>query len=87
MIVEAEDPANMVKEVADQLFMNDKGEQLVERATKMKSNWRTFLASKTIFPSQPNFLQFLFRSPAQKAYLIFVNKGVYLRQNGQNEPI
>ena len=31
-------------DVADQLFMDDKEEQLVRKATMMKSNWCTLLA-------------------------------------------
>ena len=50
MIVETE-------EVADQLFMDDREEQLVKKAAKMKSNWCTLLALSSayiiIFPSQP----------------------------------
>ena len=42
MIVETE-------EVADQLFMDDKEEQLVKKATKMKSNWCTLLALSSAY--------------------------------------
>ena len=64
------------QEVADQLFMDYKEEQLVKKATKMKSNWCTLPALSSaylfLFPSQI-FLKFLLRSPSQKAYLIFAN--------------
>ena len=50
--------ANMGTEMAKQLFMDDKEEQLVDKATKMKSNWCTLLALSSaylLFPSQSNF--------------------------------